>query len=373
MKEDMNMNNKNNNSWIIGIVMFFVGVISLYGIMYFFPEPFVRTITEQKEVKNVNITDTGIADAVEKVYDAVVVVKNIRKGQLYGTGTGFVYKVENDVAYILTNNHVVEGATNIEVEFTDGSSSEVKLAAGDTYSDIAVLSVDKSKIKSVAAIGSSENGRVGDTVFAIGAPVNSSIYSNTVTRGILSGKNRLVSVSTSNSNSNSVMMSVLQTDAAINSGNSGGPLVNANGEIIGITNMKIVISSVEGMGFAIPIETAINYANVLEKGEQIQRPYLGITMLNLNEALYYHPGQFANLDVENGVYVESVEDGSAANKAGLAVGDIILQADGKTVKSAAYLRYVLYSHNVNDELQLKVLRDGKEIDIKVKLSVAKDL
>lgn len=362
-----NEKKQSNKTWLIGIAMFFVGAIGLYAVMYFFPEPFLKTITEEKEVKNVTVTDTGLADAVDKVYDAVVVVKTYKNKKLYATGTGFVYKKSGDTAYILTNNHVVSEGDAVYVEFTDGSIVETTVKGKDTYSDIAVLAISSSKVKTVASTGSSENARVGDTVFTVGAPINSDTYSGTVTRGILSGKNRLVSISTTNSTTSDLMMSVLQTDAAINSGNSGGPLVNANGEVIGITSLKLATTGVEGMGFAIPIETALNYANKLENGETIQRPLLGITMRNLAEAEYYH-SNLANIDLSNGVYVETINASSPAATAGLQSGDIIVQADDKDINSLAYLRYLLFNHSVGDTMKLKVYRNGEYKEITVTLN-----
>ena len=357
---------------IVGIVMFFVGAIGLYLLIYFFPEPFVKTITEQTEVRNVTVTDTGIADAVDKLYDAVVVVKTYVDGQLYATGTGFVYKEDGDTAYILTNNHVIEGGDEIYVEFTDGSNVITTVEGSDSYSDIAVLSVDSSYVTTVAQIGSSEEARVGDTVFTVGAPIDSSTYSGTVTRGIVSGKNRLVSVSSSNSGTSDMMMSVLQTDAAINSGNSGGPLANANGEVIGITSLKLssgstTSASIEGMGFAIPIETALDYAEKLERGETIERPQLGISMRNLSDAMYYHYQELRNIDIDAGVYVEEVTSGSPAADAGIRVGDIIISADGEDVDNLAYLRYLLYTHDVGDTMELTIYRNGDEVNLTVTL------
>ena len=355
--------------FLVGVVMFFVGAIGLYALMYFFPEPFVKTITE--EVKNVNITDTGIADAVEKIYDAVVVVKTYQKNQLYATGTGFVYKKDDNTAYILTNNHVIESGDAIYVVFNDGRQFETHVEGKDIYSDIAVLSLNADEVSTVAKMGSSEDARIGDTVFTVGAPIDSDAYSGTVTRGILSGKNRLFGVSTQNSNVSDIMMSVLQTDAAINSGNSGGPLVNANGEVIGITSLKLSSSgslstaSIEGMGFAIPIETALSYAEKLEKGATIERPSLGISMTNLADAISYHFPSLNGLDVDYGVYVESVVDNSPADKGGIKAGDVITEVGGKEVTNLAYLRYLLYNHSVGDTMKVKVYRDGdyKELNI----------
>ncbi len=360
---------KNNDGkiWLIAVIMFFLGAGGLYLLMYFFPEPFVKTISEQVETRNVTIVDNGISEAVDKIYDAVVVVKAYLKNSLV-TGTGFVYKVEGDKAYILTNNHVIEKGEKIYVEFTNGNLVETNVAGKDTYSDIAVLTVDKGEVDKIASIGSSENAKIGDTVFSVGAPLDADAYSGTVTRGILSGKNRLVGVSLSNTTTSDMMMSVLQTDAAINNGNSGGPLVNANGEVIGITSLKLASEGIEGMGFAIPIETAMNFAEKLEKGETIKRPFLGISMRDLADAQYLYYPRLNDLDVTNGVFIEEVTSDSPAAKAGLKSGDIIIEMDDKEVTSIAYLRYLLFNHNIGDSIKVKVLRGNDKIDITINLT-----
>ena len=201
--------------------------------------------------------------------------------------------------------------------------------------------------------------RVGDTVFAIGAPLDSEVYSWTVTRGILSGKDRKVEVSTSNSYFSDWIMNVLQTDAAINSGNSGGALCNSNGQVIGITNMKLADSTIEGMGFAIPIEDATKFADTLISGEDTTRPVLGITM---QDATYTQDGEKVS-----GVVVSEVSSGSAADKAGLKSGDIILELDDEEVNSIASLRYALYKYKVGDVVTVKYSRDGKTATTKVTL------
>ena len=376
-RKEQTVHQTNNKKFIlVGIVMFFIGAIGLYLLIYFFPEPFVKTITEQKEVRNVTVTDTGIADAVEKIYDAVVVVKTYRDGSLYATGTGFVYKEDGDTAYILTNNHVIEDGDEIYVEFTDGSNVITSVEGSDSYSDIAVLSLSSEHVTTVAQIGSSEDARVGDTVFTVGAPIDSSTYSGTVTRGILSGKNRLVSVSTNNTNTSDMMMSVLQTDAAINSGNSGGPLANANGEVIGITSLKLssgsstTSASIEGMGFAIPIEYAMSKIETLEKGEEIKWPQLGVQMVNVSDVKQSRFGNNYNIpnDVKTGVVVAGIVSGTGASKSDLKEGDIITKLNGEEVENAAYLRYELYKYAPGDTITLTYLRDGKEHETKAVLS-----
>ncbi len=206
--------------------------------------------------KSVTITDNGIADAVEKVYDSVVVIETYINDKAYSTGTGFVFKTNDKYGYIMTNHHVIANSNKIKVTFTNNKTVEATLVGSDEYSDIAVLTVNKKDVISVCEIGSSSKMRVGDTTFAVGAPIDSSVYSWTVTRGILSGKNRLVEVSGTNRN-NSFIMEVLQTDAAINSGNSGGPLLNNIGQVIGVNSMKI--SDAEGIALAIPISSVVSF------------------------------------------------------------------------------------------------------------------
>ena len=258
---------------IVAIIMLFIGVSGT--IMYFkkYPNSVEQITNVTKTEKEVTVTDAGIADAVEKVYDAVVTVVTYKNDKPYSSGTGFIYKVEEDVAYILTNYHVISGAKDITVSFTNQTIVDAKLVGGDLYADVAVLSVDAAKVISVAELGSSQDMRLGDTAFAVGSPV-SDAYGWTVTRGILSGKDRMVTVNLSNSlnNSETAIMSVLQTDVAINSGNSGGPLCNSNGQVIGITSSKVSSTGVEGIGFAIPIEDALKIANTVEKGETVKRP-----------------------------------------------------------------------------------------------------
>lgn len=362
--------NDNLKKAILCFASALVGAGGLFLLIYFFPAPFSKVITEQVETKNVNITDNGIAEAVDKLYDAVVVVKTYVNKELYSTGTGFVYEVDGNKAYILTNNHVIEKGDEVYIEFTDGNVVKTEIVGSDKYADIAVLKIDANDSVKVASIGSSENARVGDTVFTVGAPLDSATYSGTVTRGILSGKNRLVSVSLSGNNTTDWVMSVLQTDAAINSGNSGGPLANANGEVIGINSLKLSTEGVEGMGFSIPIETAMDYAKKIVNGEKIERPYLGVSMLNLSDARYHYYPKLENLGVNSGVYIQSVEKGSPAESAGLKVGDVITKVDGKVATSLAYLKYMLYQHDVGDDFQVSVQRDGKEQNLTIKLTIA---
>ncbi len=343
--------NKNNNfrTGTILLIAFLLGALGMFALIKYYPSEETPNVTET--TKDVTITDTGIADAVEKIYNAVVTVETYKANKLYATGTGFVYKDDNGTAYIMTNNHVIENGTKIKVVFTNQNSVEATIIGSDKYADIAVLQVPSDQIISVASIGNNKDSRIGDTVFAVGTPIDSEAYSWSVTRGIISGKDRLVEVSLNNDSVSDWVMSVLQTDTAINAGNSGGPLANSNGEVIGVTSMKLASSSIEGMGFAIPIEDALSYAKKIESGEKIERPYLGVSMSNLEDI------EFNESDITSGVYIEEVEKDSPAEKAGLQTGDIIVKLESEKISSLAFLKYQLYKHNIGDKIEISFYRD----------------
>lgn len=322
--------------------------------------PTTTTTDSGVVISTTSLKETNsIAGAVSKVYDSVVVVEVYNNNQLVSTGTGFVYKKEKNKAYLMTNNHVISEGGTIKVLFTDETELEAEIVGSDVYSDIAVLSV-KDSDKIVAAImGESSKSKVGDTVFTVGSPEGSD-YAGTVTKGVLSAQDRLVEVALSSTQTSDYYMQVLQTDAAINPGNSGGPICNTNGEVIGITNMKLVDDTVEGMGFAIPIEEALKVAEILKKEGKVTRPYIGISMLDLsNIYTLYQAGILLPKDVEEGVAVYNVEKNSPAEKAGLQKGDIIIELSGEEVGSLADFRFELYKHSPNEEVEIVYIRDNK--------------
>ena len=355
---------KKTKNIILILLTFFLGAGAMYVLVNYSPAA-VQTIVNKSE-KEVTVTDTGIADAVEKLYDAVVVVGSYKNGILSSSGTGFVYEEDNKYAYILTNSHVIDGATSIKVKFTNDTIEDVELVGNDSYSDIAVLKVAKDKVIKIAEIGTNENLRVGDTVFAIGAPLDNE-YSWTVTRGILSGKDRLVDVSVGNSGSADWVMQVIQTDAAINSGNSGGPLANSNGQVIGVTNMKLVSDGVEGMGFAIPIEDALNYAKQLRENGKIERPFIGISMLDSSDTFNLARYRITlDTSLEGAVVIET-QKGSPAADAKLQMGDVITKIENYEVTSVARLKYYLYKYAPGDKVKITYVRNGKTETVTIKL------
>lgn len=350
--------------FLIALLFFFLGIIFNYAYITYNP---VTTETINKVVNEIKIEETAVEEAIEKVYNAVVVVESLKNDATVSSGTGFVYKEDNKHGYIITNYHVLSDGNKAAVTFSNGERVEADILGSDVYADIAVLSVPKSKVIKVASIGSSAKMAVGNTVFAIGAPVGIE-YSGTVTKGIISNKERFVPISLSGSSSNDWLMRVIQTDAAINPGNSGGPLVNIAGEVIGITSLKLIDSKIEGIGFAIPIEDAMLYVEKLEKGEVISRPMLGVQLLDVTEifALFYSNITLDD-DVKEGAVIQAVIKDSAATKAGLKKGDVILKIGDKRIKNKAELRYELYKYDVGSKVKITYYRDKKIREVEVTL------
>lgn len=369
--------NKKNNKIIIPILVFFAFIFGAIWSYLVINQLDKGTVTTSGGSGNYTINENSISGAVDKVYDATVTIQTYKSGSAISTGTGFVYKKEGSTAYIMTNNHVVAGGDSAKVVFSDGTSADTKILGGETYADIAVLTVSAKSIKQIATIGNTENIKLGDITFAVGAPLGDT-YSGTVTKGILSGKDRLVAVSFSGTTSD-YYMKVLQTDAALNPGNSGGPLCNVNGEVIGVNSLKLTQEStstasysVEGMGFAIPIEDALYYAGIIESGEKVSRPYLGVSMLDITDSYYlWQAGLTLPKGITEGVAVLEAVDNSPAANAGLQKGDIIVKLEDKKISSVAELRYELYKHNPGDTIKITYNRNGKEKTTDVKLEESK--
>lgn len=312
------------------------------------------------------IDNTGISEAVNKVYDSVVMIENYKGNTLAGSGSGFVYKTDSNYGYIMTNHHVVDNSTSLKVKLTNGNTIEAKLLGSDEYLDIAVISIPVKSVIKVATIGKTSDLKLGDSIFTIGSPVGEE-YFNSITSGIISGLNRQVTVSI-NSN-NDWVMDVLQVDAAINPGNSGGPLLNSNGEVIGVNSLKLVDSQIEGMGFSIKIEDAMAHVKTLEAGKSLERPLLGISLLSVADKNYLYKYNIKiDNNIEYGVVVLEIVNGTGAAKSDLKRGDVITAIDGKKVTNAAYLKYVLYKYNVGDKIKVTYLRDGKEKTTEITLT-----
>ncbi|KWW22284.1 peptidase S1 [Peribacillus simplex] len=272
-----------------------------------------------------------------------------------GTGSGVIYKKANGKAYIITNNHVIEGAKEVEISLYDGQKATAAVVGADALTDLAVLTIDASKAPDGIKFGNSDSMRPGEEVLAIGNPLGLD-FSRSVTQGIVSATGRSISVDTSDG---AWTLDVIQTDAAINPGNSGGALINTAGEVIGINSLKISESGVEGLGFAIPSNDVIPVVTELIENGKITRPYLGVSLASIEELPQYYLQDVPEA-AKTGVMITSIEAGSAAEKGGLKQQDIIMEMDGTKISTAAELRKYLYTDKkIGDKVKVKVYR-GKE-------------
>lgn len=277
------------------------------------------------------------------------------------SGSGIIISEDG---YILTNNHVIsstsENSTYYQVSeaskltvtlFNDTTEYEAKVIGKDEQTDLAVIKIDKTGL-SKAEFADSDTIKVGEFAMAVGNPIG---MESSVTCGIISAVNRKVT------DSDGKTYTLIQTDAAINSGNSGGALVNNEGKVIGINTLKLSGTGIEGMGFAIPINSTTDITSQLIQYSKVKRPYIGITGIDLNE----QTAKTYNLVI--GVYIKSVEDFSSAEKAGLKPGDVIIEADGTKITTMDELNKIKNSHKIGDEMKLKVNRDGQEKEITLTL------
>lgn len=338
-------------------------------------------VVEQEEVQisnvEVNVT-SGITEAVEQVDDAVVSIINLQRNDFQswssfyggqateeeylqaGSGSGAVYKIEEDYAYIFTNNHVVEGSDAIDVLLADGSRVPATVEGTDVWTDLAVLSIDAEHVNTALEFGDSENLTVGEPAIAIGSPLGTE-FASSVTSGIISGVNRTVPVDTNSDGQPDWEMTAIQTDAAINPGNSGGPLINIAGQVVGINSMKISSATIEGMGFAIPSNEAVNVINQLEQNGEVIRPYLGVTMVDLSLVSQSQRAQELNLpeDVSEGVVITRVANNSPAADAGLEPADVIVSFDGEPIPNSVVLRQEIYTTEVGQTVEVEFYRGGE--------------
>lgn len=354
------------------------------------------TKTTTSKVSYSNTNDT--TKAVEKVREAVVSVINYQSNsssndlymQMFGgnldnntnngsdsdlsiasEGSGVIYKKDGNSAYVVTNNHVVDGASQIEIMLSDGTKVVGELVGTDTYSDIAVVKIASDKVTTVAEFADSDKVTVGETAIAIGSPLGTD-YANSVTQGIVSSLSRTVTMT--NDDGDTISTNAIQTDAAINPGNSGGALINIEGQVIGINSSKISSTSdsgsgnsVEGMGFAIPANDVVKIINQLEANGKVIRPALGITMANLSDLSTTTISRLnIPTSVTSGIVVASVQSGMPAEGT-LKKYDVITAIDDKDVSSITDLQSVLYGHSTGDSIKVTFYRgtDKKTETIKL--------
>lgn len=320
---------------------------------------------------------TDVTKAVDIASDAVVGITNLQTvgfwnqqgTQEAGTGSGVVYKKEDGKAFIVTNHHVVEGATELEVTLTNGTKIPGVLRGSDVWTDLAVVEVDGKEIEKVAEFGDSSALKAGEPVIAIGNPLGA-MFSGSVTQGIISGLERTIPVDINKDGVVDWNAEVIQTDAAINPGNSGGALVNLAGQVIGINSMKIAEQSVEGIGLSIPINSVIPVIEDLELHGVVKRPYLGVELESVGNIPAYYQSEGLKLpqDVTKGVALMKVLPNSPASQAGLVEFDVIVEMDGEKVDDVLDLRKHLYNtKRVGDEMKVKFYRNGELQETTIKL------
>jgi len=308
--------------------------------------------------------NTAITQAVEKVGPAVVTVVGMVPGQntFFGrtpdspvSGSGIVISRDG---YIMTNNHVIEDTISVSIIFADGTERPAQIVGGDVFSDIAILKVD-GEVPAVSSLGNSDDLKPGESVIAIGSPLGD--FKNTVTAGVVSATERMLEV-----NQNYQMEGLIQTDAAINQGNSGGPLVNLAGEVVGINTIIVRGGSygsavAEGLGFAIPSNKAQAVASQLIEKGYFSYPYLGIRWQWLTSQIT----ERYNLPVAGGVYISNVESRSPADQAGIKEGDIITQMGNQILDEEHPFINVLYSYTPGETANFQIVRGDDPMEVTV--------
>ncbi len=362
------------------LILFTVPALSDVGVLPDIapPQEEAESEAEQQPItKNLSIDVTNdITSAVQNVGEAVVGVINLQKTDFWaedygeaGAGSGVIYKKEGKDAFVVTNNHVVEGAGQLEVSLNAEKRVSAELVGTDPLMDLAVLKIPSEAVTMVAEFGDSDTLKPGEPAIAIGNPLG--FLEGTVTQGIISNPERSFPVDTDQNGTIDWNADVIQTDASINPGNSGGALINISGQLVGINSMKIAQSSVEGIGFSIPINIAEPIINDLESYGEVRRPEIGIGTKSLSEIPTYHWSESLKLPdkVDYGVVVMSVFPTSSGEIAGLKELDVITAMDGNKIKNSIDLRKFLYTKKeIGDRVKLTIYREGTKQEVEVTLA-----
>ncbi len=332
----------------------------------------------QTEQVSVDV-DTDLTKVVEEVAHQVVGITNVQTIRDFwtsktstaeaGTGSGVIYKVDGERAYIVTNHHVVQDAEELEVTFDDGTKVDGKLVGSDIWTDLAVVEIPSEHVDSVVQMGDSDTLKRGETVMAIGNPLGLG-FSGSVTVGVISGKDRLIPVDFDNDGVEDWQAEAIQTDAAINPGNSGGALINMAGQLVGINSMKISSEAVEGIGLAIPINLALPIIDQLETTGEVSRPTMGVSLLDLQRVSAHQQQLELKLpkEVTGGVVVVEVLPNTPSALAGLKPYDVIVKLDDTEVEDMISLRRHLYTKKkVGDSMKVTLYREGKKIEVDMQL------
>ncbi len=306
-------------------------------------------------------TELSTEEIAKRVGPSIVGISCTTQTQSYfgvqtgtSSGSGIIISADGN---IMTNYHVISGGTNIKVKLNTGNEYDATVIGGDEKTDVAVIKIKANEELHVAALGNSDEVEVGSKAVAIGNPLASELF-GTVTQGVISGVNRTITVGQRE-------MNLIQTDAAISPGNSGGALINKYGEVIGINSVKLVSDNAEGLGFAIPINEASTIVkDLIDYGYVKGRPVIGVRGREITKELAY----YNNLLIDHGLYIMSVSEGSSAEKAGLVRGDIIVKFDGKTVNSSTEMNKLRDKHKAGDTVSITFMRGTQEKTVNLTLS-----
>ena len=331
-----------------------------------------QTHTQDKKytttMKNANDTVRSVVTVESDAPKNISVQKTNSKSD-NELGSGVVYKIVGDTFFVLTNTHIVGEADKVKITYGENNSIKGDVVGKDKWSDIAVVKakINDKNIKPIR-IGNSDKLVLGESILIVGNPLGEE-FRNTVSKGIISGLNRLVPVDFDKDNKNDELMQTFQIDASVNPGNSGGAVVNKDGELIGIVSLKINMPSIEGMGFAIPINEAKSIAKELEKNGKVNYPNTGIALENVNDLNHYERSllKLPN-DINDGILVKKLKDDGLGKKSGLKIGDVIVKLEGKTLKDNLQYRHILFNHRQDlKTLSAKIYRDGNIQDIEINL------
>lgn len=353
---------------IAGVVIFSIGIGLLFTVV-FFPylakRGYVQVDMSQHRSEKISAVAERVQPAIVSVFAYVGEEKmELDEMQDYSIGSGVVIKKQGSLAQIVTNYHVINYATVIEVMLMNGERLEANLIAKDALSDLALLEVKSQLITQVATYGDSERVRVGETAIAIGNPLGLG-NTPTITTGVISSIKRTVPVSTNNNDQYDWELDVIQTDAAVNEGNSGGALLNLRGELVGIISMKMLEIGVEGLAFAVPINQAIPILEQMMREGKVKRPYIGIEMEDLNKLVATKSFHLPE-DVKKGVIVMGVD--GPAQAAGLQKEDVIVRLDDQQVEDVIDLRKYLYNEKqIGERLKIGFYRKGELKSVQLRL------
>ncbi len=389
-KKCINKNPFFSKNFILAILVI---VLLAFNIFYISNSYMNKNINKTKVAKiaQEETNEQTTIQAISKAKDAVVSVVSYsskngnddlesilrgkqQKGELKVTssGSGVIYKKEGNTAYVVTNLHVINGAEKVDIILSDGTSVKAEIVGSDLWTDLAVLKINSEKVTTVMDFSNSDEVAVGQSAYAIGSPLGVS-FSNSVTKGIVSAKERQIPMDIDKNGTYDWYQTVIQTDAAINPGNSGGALINSSGELIGINELKISNASkgvsAEGIGFVIPANEVKIIVEQLEKSGKVIRPALGVQIMSVASLNSDFVQSKLKYDINNkGVVITSIEPNSASSEAGLKEYDIITKINDKKINNVAELRkYLFEKTKIGETINITYFRDGKENTVSLTL------